>query len=545
MIASIIILVFLIAVLIISFIQLSFLQFLIVFALIYGLLHLVAELRYRRYSKLLWVSKHVIALRSLNYSIFGIVVDALKGLWFSIWSFIKGIIIGLKLFFIKFALRFVKSSIIVKISHFVMGFTQLVYKQYVRAIIFFLFEYFYFYIMITNPTINNTPIGFKAIGNFITLGSFPGSEVLNADNSFLMLLFGLVTILLTVFFIAIYFYSVNDAINSEKLAEEGHKLPTFKEDLRSLTGKNFHKLMLTPALVGIIIFTILPTILMISIAFTNYDSAHSSSQSLFDWAGLSAFFQIFNSGSEIGARFFPVLSWTLIWAVIATFSCYLLGILLALLINKKGIKFKKVYRTIFILTIAIPQFVSLLVMRQLLDVSGPVNALFHTSIDFLGAGTSNAISFWEIWLPRITILVINLWIGIPYTMLQTTGVLMNVPKDLYEAAEMDGANKTQIFWKITLPYILFITTPALITSFMGNITSFNIIYLLTGGGPAVGTSKAGATDLLVTWLYKLTVDNADYNIGAVISILTFIIMAIGTLISYRRSKAYKDEEAFQ
>ncbi len=118
--------------------------------------------------------------------------------------------------------------------------------------------------------------------------------------------------------------------------------------------------------------------------------------------------------------------------------------------------------------------------------------------------------------------------------------------DLYEAAEIDGATKGQIFRKITLPYIFFVTTPYLISSFMGNITSFNIIFLLTGGGPNAGAgSQPGDTDLLVTWLFRLTVDQANYSLGAVISILTFILMAIGTLISYRRSKAYKDEGAFQ
>ncbi|MDR2828077.1 MAG: sugar ABC transporter permease, partial [Acholeplasmatales bacterium] len=140
------------------------------------------------------------------------------------------------------------------------------------------------------------------------------------------------------------------------------------------------------------------------------------------------------------------------------------------------------------------------------------------------------------------------WIGVPYTMLLTTGILMNIPKDLYEAASIDGASKVQVFTKITLPYVFFITTPALITTFMGNITSFNIIYLLTGGAggvPPTDPSAAGGTDLLVTWLYKLTVDQRNYNVGAVISILTFVILSIGTLITYQRSKSYKEEEAFQ
>ena len=126
------------------------------------------------------------------------------------------------------------------------------------------------------------------------------------------------------------------------------------------------------------------------------------------------------------------------------------------------------------------------------------------------------------------------------------GGALDVFTDLYEAAQIDGATKRQAFFHITIPYILFVTTPYLITSFIGNITSFNVIFLLTNGGPvAPGGWQAGETDLLVTWLYKLTIEQSDYNIGAVVSILTFIITATATLLSYRRSKAFKEEDAFQ
>ena len=148
------------------------------------------------------------------------------------------------------------------------------------------------------------------------------------------------------------------------------------------------------------------------------------------------------------------------------------------------------------------------------------------------------------------IILINMWIGVPYTMLMTSGILMNIPSDLYEAARVDGTSKIKMFFKITMPYIFFITTPYLISSFIGNINSFNTIFLLSGGGPtvtdAIGNAyRAGETDLLVTWLYKLTIDNGDYNTGAVIGILTFLFTSTITLITYRRSKAYKEEDTFQ
>ena len=141
--------------------------------------------------------------------------------------------------------------------------------------------------------------------------------------------------------------------------------------------------------------------------------------------------------------------------------------------------------------------------------------------------------------------VINIVYGIPSHMLMTSGILMNIPADLYEAARVDGTSQAKMFFKITLPYVVFITTPYLIGSFVGNINSFNTIFLLTGGGPSVGAYKAGETDLLVTWLYKLTIESGDYNTGAVIGILTFLITATITLVTYRRSKAYNEEDTFQ
>ena len=145
----------------------------------------------------------------------------------------------------------------------------------------------------------------------------------------------------------------------------------------------------------------------------------------------------------------------------------------------------------------------------------------------------------------MTVIVVNLWVGIPYTIMQITGILQNIPADQYEAARIDGANTWQIFRKITMPYIIFVLTPYLITTFTGNVNNFNVIYLLSGGAPVPVGDSAGKTDLLITWLYKLTVDKNDYNLGAVIGIMTFIVLAVVSLITYRNSGSYKNEEAFR
>jgi arabinogalactan oligomer/maltooligosaccharide transport system permease protein len=216
--------------------------------------------------------------------------------------------------------------------------------------------------------------------------------------------------------------------------------------------------------------------------------------------------------------------------------------LLAMLINKKEIKFKGLFRTIFVLSIAIPQFVSLLVMRNMLNDQGAVNVLLKN----LGLIDSYIPFLSDANTARITIIIINLWIGIPYSMLITTGILQNIPGYLYESATIDGASSFTMFFKITLPYVLFVTTPYLITQFIGNLNNFNVIYLLSGGGPSsLDYYQAGKTDLLVTWLYKLTVNSKDYSYASTIGILVFVISAVLSLLTYRNTGSYKNEEDFQ
>ncbi len=452
--------------------------------------------------------------------------------------------LGIKKRFVAFGKRFADGSIGTKVSHIFMGFGNVYHKQILKGLIYFFFEVGFALIMIVSPKINATPIGGKAIVNFITLGTEAGDIFNPTDNSMLMLLFGVITFGLISIFLFTYFSNIKSSYKADLDVRAGLNPTSFKRDVADLLDGRFHIAMLTPAIIGIVVFTVLPTLFMILIAFTNFDSAHPAGQVLFDWVGFSNFADIFSGTGEISVRFGPVLSWTFIWAFFATFTNYIGGILLALLINKKKIKFKKVWRTVFVLTIALPQFISLLAMRNLLSEYGPLNSFLVNSgiinhpIKFLANADSP-------WTARITIIIINIWIGVPYTMLMTSGILMNVPAELYEAAQIDGANKRQSLMHITVPYILFVTTPYLITSFIGNITSFNVIYLLSGGAPIVPGYKAGSTDLLVTWLYKLTIDENEYNIGSVIAIMTFIITATATLITYRRSKTYKEEDAFQ
>ena len=277
--------------------------------------------------------------------------------------------------FIAFGERYKDGGRGTKGSHFIMGFGNFSHKQIAKGMIYLVIQLGFLSIMILSPKLNGTPFGYKAVINFFTLGTEAGSLVppVPTDNSMLMLLFGILTFGMIAIFLFAYNSNIKSAYKADLDVRAGKKPTTFKEDVIDLFDHRFYIAMLTPAIIGIVVFTLLPTIFMIMIAFTNYDSLNPAGQVLFDWVGLKNFIDIFTGQGEIASRFLPVLGWTILWAFFATFSNYIGGILLALLINKKAIKFKKFWRTIFVITIALPQFISLLAMRNLFSQYGPIN----------------------------------------------------------------------------------------------------------------------------------------------------------------------------
>ena len=439
-----------------------------------------------------------------------------------------------------------RGNAVTKLSFFIFGLGNIIHKQFVRGFTFLALEIAYIYYMIS--------FGADSIANFITLGTHEQGETYNealgiyeytvGDNSMLFLLYGVITIAITLALLFFAYISMKSAYCTQLRLERNMRVPTFMDDLRSVKEENLHVAMMSLPIMGILIFTIIPLVFMILIAFTSYDRDHQPPGNLFTWVGFDNFKVMLSQGSKLAATFWPVLGWTLIWAVCATFTCYILGLLLALLINRKDTRIKGFWRFMFVLSVAVPQFVTLLSMRTIFNTNGPVNVLLR-HMGFLGS--TEAIPFFtDPTIAKITIICINIWIGVPFTMLSTTGILQNIPAELYEAAKIDGANAPTIFRKITLPYMLFIMTPSLITSFTGNINNFNVIFLLSGGGPdTMDYYYAGKTDLLVTWLYRLTITQKDYNLGAVIGILVFVILAVLSLLTYRHTGSYKDEGAFQ
>ncbi len=436
---------------------------------------------------------------------------------------------------------FVKGDWKTKVSYLIMGFGPIMRGQFLRGLMYLAVEggllWFIF-------GFSWTPY----LSKLGTLGTVETSKVgrktVYGDHSFLILLFGLLAIMAVIALIAMWYLNIRENEKEEAILKAGKKLPGNKADWHSLFDGNFDKTLLALPIVGIFVFTVLPIIFMICVGFTNYDATHQAPSKLFTWVGLENFKNLFSlSSGGFGSTFMAVLLWTLVWAFFATFIDYFLGIAVAMLINKKGIRFKKLWRTILVMTIAVPQFVSLLYVAKLFAPDGLINGTL------LRLGwIDTAIPFWtNPVLAKVMIIVINIWIGIPYLMLIATGLLMNIPEDLYESARIDGASPWQMFKSITLPYMLFVTGPFLLTQFTGNLNNFNVIFLLSGGGPKSGSMAGGAgkTDLLVTWLYKLTINDTNYKMASVIGIMVFLVTALISLVVYQMLPSVKDEEGFQ
>lgn len=478
-------------------------------------------------------------------------------------NFFKKIFLAIVNYFVDLKDIFVSGDWKTKISYLVMGFGHITRRSYIKGFLYLMYEIAFIVFMITS--------GIEACQKIGTLGYVGKNSYyydidadiyvyvttnIGDDSVVLLMTFVLMFIFMA---ILLFLWSIQIKENSEleNLNRIGKGIGD-KEVINSLVGKNYHKVLLAFPTFGLILFTVLPLIVMILVAFTNYSSAYMNPKHLFDWVGAYNFEKLFGmagtGGQAFAYVFSQILIWTIIWAIFATFTNYFVGMIVALIINKKGIRFKKIWRTVLITTIAVPQFISLLFLSRLLTENGGLNTLLikYGIID-------NPIRFLDdALIAKITIIVVNMWIGIPYTMLMCSGILMNIPADLYESAKIDGANPVKMYAKITLPYMLFVTGPYLISTFVGNINNFNVIYLLSGGNPMftningnlIDGSKvynAGQTDLLITWLYKMcmTSTTKDYGVASVIGIIVFIIVAVVSSIAYNRSNAVKNEGDFQ
>jgi arabinogalactan oligomer/maltooligosaccharide transport system permease protein len=230
--------------------------------------------------------------------------------------------------------------------------------------------------------------------------------------------------------------------------------------------------------------------------------------------------------------FLRVFVWTFVFAALAVLLSFAMGLFLAVALDKQGMRFQKMYRSLLIMPYAIPGFLSLLVWQGLLnDDFGVVNRVFHTNIPWLFDGT------WA----KVSVIMVSIWLTFPYFFLVSMGALQSIPSELREAARVDGGGAWQVFRKVTLPLLLIVVGPLIIASFAFNFNNFGNIYLLTGGGPATNDqTTAGATDILISYTYKLAFASGkgqDYGLAAAIALIIFFIVASISAFTFWKSKA--------
>ena len=232
--------------------------------------------------------------------------------------------------------------------------------------------------------------------------------------------------------------------------------------------------------------------------------------------------------------FVKIFLWNMFFAVFSVLSTFLLGMLLALLLNDPRLRGKAIYRSLLILPYALPTFITALVWKSMYNQDfGLINSYTGLNVDWLG----------NPWAAKAAILVTNLWLGFPYMFIVCTGALQSIPGDVREAARIDGANAFRMLRSIIMPLLLVAVGPLLIASFAFNFNNFTLIFLLTGGGPFdAGNTSIGSSDLLITYAYRLAFSGTtpNYGFAAAVSIFIFIIVALLSYSGFRRTKSLEE-----
>lgn len=413
------------------------------------------------------------------------------------------------------------------------GLGQLYNRQTIKAIIFFLIFVVFIYELFV--------FGIDAFNNFITLGTTP-----REDHSLFMMIQGTLQILITLIFLVFYFFNIYDAKKVASHWNMGLKVNQTLPDMLNNVYKNgFPYLLIVPAYLAMIFAIIFPVLVTIFMAFMDYSFMNSPPNKLLNWVGLENFMDIFLL-STFRDAFLAVLGWTLIWTICATTLQITIGIFTAVIANQPFIKGKRFFGVIFLLPWAVPAFITIMSFSNMFNDS--IGAINTQVIPFL----NNFIPFIDIgrlawktdptWT-KVAIILIQGWLGFPYIYVMTTSILQAIPADLYEAAKIDGASAMRRFKDITFPTIVAVAAPVFITQYTGNFNNFSMIYLFNNGGPGSAGGGAGQTDILISWIFKLTQGQSpQYSLAAALTIIiSFIVIGV-SLIVFRRTNAFNMED---
>lgn len=401
-------------------------------------------------------------------------------------------------------------------------------------------------------------LGLLGIGLNLGLGSWQelfSKEInkVNGENSVGVAINALMGIQFVLLSVGIMFLARKDARDSAlKLSRTSEKIPLNKQ-MSYLFEENTVAILGFIPLTLILTFMVVPVLFTIMIAFLNYDSSYKPTVDPLVWVGFENFSRL-ASNSAFTEQFLSVLQWTVVWTILGTAIPMMLGFVVALVINKKGFKGARFARSILILPMAIPAFITIslfstmfveggiidkVIMPVVLPVINSITGLFgQTVTEFKwkqGDGTAT----------KVALIFIQTWLAFPYFVTLFTATLQSIPGNLYDAAKIDGANIGQQTRKITIPMVIIATIPAIVGQFAFNFNNYLLIYLFNNGGPNVTGQTAGKTDILISWVIKQVVSAGqapDYAMVSIVSLLSAAFTVTISLIVLLRSSAFKKEE---
>lgn len=384
-------------------------------------------------------------------------------------------------------------------------------------------------------------IGVGELSKLVTLGTVRGQ-----DNSLFILIRGAFHLIITIVYFLFYALNIKDAGTVAKRINNGIAVPkTGKEMVQAIYENGFPYLLIIPSYIAMTFAIIFPVLVTLMIAFTNYDFKHTAPTTLLDWIGFQNFTNMWTL-STFRSAFTSVLGWTLIWALAASTLQIVLGILTAIVANQPFVKGKRIFGVIFLLPWAVPAFITILTFSNMFNDSvGAINAqvipLFAKIFPFL----DGVLIPWKTdptWT-KIALIMMQGWLGFPYIYVLTLGILQSIPNDLYEAAYIDGANGWQKFRSITFPMIMAVAAPTLISQYTFNFNNFSIIYLFNDGGPGSVGGNAGSTDILISWIYKLTTNSSpQYSMAAAVTLIISVIVISISMVAFKKLHAFDMED---
>ena len=379
------------------------------------------------------------------------------------------------------------------------------------------------------------------LGNLITLGEVPGR-----DNSLFMLIRGAFHFILVIVYFIFYALNLKDAYTIAKRWNNDYPVPTtFKDMLKGIYANGFPYLLIIPSYIAMTFAIIFPVLVTLLIAFTNYDFQHLPPTKLLDWVGVTNFTNIWRL-STFRSAFGAVLGWTIIWALTASTVQIVIGIFTAIIANQPFIKGKRIFGVIFLLPWAVPAFITILTFSNMFNDSiGAINTQVIPLLGKLLPFLNGHLIPWKTdptWT-KIALIMMQGWLGFPYIYVLTLGILQSIPNDLYEAAYIDGANAWQKFRNITFPMILAVAAPTLISQYTFNFNNFSIMYLFNDGGPGTVGGGAGSTDILISWIYRLTTGAApQYSMAAAVTLIISLIVISISMIAFKKLHAFDMED---